>query len=198
MSDTGARLTLVQPGAPAPQGKALAAHDDDELMLLARANVEGAFDVLVHRHQRRLLRVAARYLGRHGAAADVVQNTFLEIYRARARYQCRGRFQAYLYRVLLNECRMALRSVRRQRQETAIPADTVGLGESQILMRERQREVEAALGQLSEKLREVVLLRYSADLAYDEIAQVLGVPLGTVKRRLFDGMDKLRRNLGES
>lgn len=198
MSETGARLTLVHSDTAAPQGKALAAHDDDELMLLARANVDGAFDVLVHRYQRRSLRVAARYLGRHGAAADVAQNTFLEIYRARARYQCRGRFQAYLYRVLLNECRMALRSLRRQRQEAEILADPEGLGESQILMRERQREVEAALAQLSEKLREVILLRYSADLAYDEIAQVLGIPLGTVKRRLFDGMDKLRRSLGES
>jgi RNA polymerase sigma-70 factor (ECF subfamily) len=59
-------------------------------------------------------------------------------------------------------------------------------------LRERFRDVQVALGGLSEKLRAVVLLRYSADLGYDEIADTLEIPVGTVKRRLFDAMTKLR------
>jgi RNA polymerase sigma-70 factor (ECF subfamily) len=59
------------------------------------------------------------------------------------------------------------------------------------------REVEAALGRLSEKLRAVVVLRHSAGLSYDEIAETLDLPLGTVKRRLFDAMEKMRRMLEE-
>ena len=170
---------------------------DDELVLLARAGIDEAFDVLVRRHQARVLRMAGRLLGRSALAPDVAQNAFLEIYRGLARYQPQGKFPAYLFRVLLNQCRVAARSARRAGVVTddlpATPGDRSG--ESLILARERQREVEAALARLSEKLRAVVVLRHSAGLSYDEIAEALDLPLGTVKRRLFDAMEKLRRML---
>lgn len=76
-----------------------------------------------------------------------------------------------------------------------IPETDLGPSEDIILARERQREVELALNCLSPKLRQVVVLRYSGELSYDEIAEVLSVPLGTVKRRLFDAVEKIRRNV---
>jgi RNA polymerase sigma-70 factor (ECF subfamily) len=163
-------------------------------MLLARGGVDAAFDVLVRRHQARVLRMAGRLLGRSALAPDAAQNTFIEIYRGLARYQPQGKFSAYLFRVLLNQCRIAGRSARRTGVIVdELPATSAARsGEAHILAREREREVEAALGRLSEKLRVVVVLRHSAGLSYDEIAETLDLPLGTVKRRLFDAMEKLR------
>lgn len=172
-------------------------------MLIARGGLDAAFDTLVRRHQKRVLTVAGRLLGQRVALApDAAQNTFLAIYRARSSYQPRGRFTAYLYRVLLNQCRMTHRSAHveesaRQAADCAFPQSEAS-ADAIVLARERQREVEHALGRLSPKLREVVVLRYAGELAYDEIAESLGLPLGTVKRRLFDAMDKLRQSLEEA
>lgn len=67
--------------------------------------------------------------------------------------------------------------------------------EARILARERDRDLERAVGRLSEKLRDVISLRYAGELGYDEIAETLGLPVGTVKRRLFDAVEKLRQIL---
>src|SRR5947208_14184020 len=83
---------------------------DDDLMLLARGGMMDAFDELVRRHQGRVLRVAARRLARRELAPDVAQNAFLDLYRALPRYQPRGRFEAYLFRAVVNQCRMAERA----------------------------------------------------------------------------------------
>jgi RNA polymerase sigma-70 factor (ECF subfamily) len=192
-------IALVRAPAPQPQDTAVDSRSDDELMLLARGGSHAAFDRLVQRHQGRVLCVAARHLGRSDLAPDVAQNTFVQIYRALPRYQPRGKFVAYLYCVLLSQCRIAHRSARVERQalgEAArLPSRAAEGADEQILARERQREVESAVQKLSEKLRAVVLLRYSAGLEYQMIAEALGVPVGTVKRRLFDAVEKLRRKM---
>lgn len=195
---TGRRPKLVLLPAPTSSVASeptLDTRDDDALMALARGGLGAAFDALVRRHQVRALRVAARQLGVGTLAPDVVQNTFIEIYRALPTYQARGRFSAYFYRILLNQCRMVHRSRRSQPAIAGLVDELPPLGEAQILARERERELAAALAQLSEKLRQVVLLRYSAELRYEEIADALDLPVGTVKRRLFDAMAKLRELL---
>lgn len=175
-------------------------------MLLARGGMMEAFDELVRRYQARVLRVAARRLARRELAPDVVQNAFVDLYRSLPRYQPRGRFQAYLFRAVVNQCRMAERAARSEGRyrvplnNTAestfsdVPAGD-GSAEARILARERERELEQAVARLSEKLRDVISLRYAGGLGYDEIAETLGLPLGTVKRRLFDGVEKLRQIL---
>ncbi|MGC4087579.1 MAG: sigma-70 family RNA polymerase sigma factor [Polyangiaceae bacterium] len=184
------RLALV-PKLSAEESSGLTARSDDDLMLLARGGIERAFATLIQRHQARLLRVAARYLADDALAADVAQNTFVQIYRALPKYEARGKFEPYLYRVLLNQCHMVRRAARAEqsavRELSPAPAD-----EAEVLLRERDRDLQSALGRLSPKLRSVVLLRYGADLDYGEIAEALELPSGTVKRRLFDAMIKLR------
>jgi RNA polymerase sigma-70 factor (ECF subfamily) len=188
-------LSLVaSPAAPEPSG--LDARSDDELMLLARGGLDRAFRVLIERHQARTLRLAVRYLGRESLAADVAQDTFVEIFRALPQYQAHGKFSAYLYRVLLNRCHMTWRSLRAERQALVFAAEgLVESDESELLLRERRRDLHAAPSELSDKLRSVVLLRFSAGLSYEEIADTLEIPTGTVKRRLFDAMAKLREKL---
>jgi RNA polymerase sigma-70 factor (ECF subfamily) len=187
--------------AVADEAPPLESRTDDELMLLARGGLDAAFDAIVRRHQARALRVAARYLGRIALAPDAVQNTFLEIYRSLPGYRPLGRFPAYLYRILVNQCRIAHRSARVEMR--ALDRVLAGSSEvdtrahDEILLREQRRELERALGALSEKLRAVVLLRFSAGLSMGEIADALDVPLGTVKRRLFDALQKLHDALEE-
>ncbi len=197
MNELPPQLSLVRPAAPADAGQANACADersDDDLILLARAETPGAFSQLVQRHQARALRVASRRLGRSLlTAADVVQNTLFQIYLALPRYQPRGQFRSYLFRVLMNQCRMAERAARVEARGRLMTEAPVGTSqEAAVLLRERERIVESAIGRLSAKLRDVVLLRYTGELSYDEIAVTLGVPVGTVKRRLFDAMEKLR------
>jgi RNA polymerase sigma-70 factor (ECF subfamily) len=170
---------------------------DDELMLLARGGVAEAFDTLVRRHQAGVLRVAAKLLGQVPLAKDAAQNAFLEIYRYLPHYQVQGRFRRLLYKVVLNQCRMARRSAR---QESKLHAEMAAasrknghLPEEAILSRERRRELERLLSKLSRKLRQVLVLRFAAELSYAEIGEILDVPAGTVKSRIFSGLSKLRR-----
>lgn len=196
MSKSPLRLAIVQLSheeAALP----LSAQCDDDLMLLARGGQGRAFDELVRRHQRRVLRIAARYLGDPASAADVAQATFVELYRALPRYCPQGRLPAYLYRVLINQCHMAKRARRSEGRAfdtlSTEPGQAVDIPDQAILARERTREVERALASLSPKLRDVLVLRFAGEVSYDEIAAVLKLPLGTVKRRIFDGLEKVRQ-----
>lgn len=191
------RLSLVPSPEEGAEAVPLANRTDDDLMLLARGGLRAAFDTLVRRHQTRALHVAARRLGSSAAAADAAQNTFLEIYRALPRYQARGAFTSYLYRILLNQCHAVGRSRRLEANVSEQPAEAElpTQAEALILSRERQRDVDAAVNRLRSKLRDVVLLRFAAGLGYEEIAASLSIPLGTVKRRLFDAMERLRKDL---
>ncbi len=199
-------------GVPLPsQGEVidLASHrengsrTDDDLICLARGGRELAFDTLVRRYQARALTVAYKYHGQSAVAQDVVQNTFLEIYRNLDRYRPRGKFRAYFHRVLLNQCRMAARSLKSRRGlaerfvNVTLEDSVAEIPDEQLIARERRKEVDEALSCLSDKLRSVVVLRYSAELSYEEISETLNVRVGTVKSRLSTALVKLRKNMGE-
>jgi RNA polymerase sigma-70 factor (ECF subfamily) len=195
----GADKVIPFPGRKALErgNRPLSELGDDELMLLARGGIGEAFDALVRRHQASVLRVAAKLLGRVELAKDAAQRTFLEVYRFLPRYQARGKYQRFMYRVLMNQCRMVGREAVKEKKLHArlstAPMENGSLPEERILARERRRELERLLAKLSRKLREVVVLRFSGDLSYDEIGGILDLPVGTVKSRLFSGLGKLRQ-----
>jgi RNA polymerase sigma-70 factor (ECF subfamily) len=181
---------------------ALSARSDDELMLLARGGRREAFDQLVRRHQRGALQLAARYLGNASFAREAAQNAFVELHRGLDRYRPRERFAFYLKRVVLNQCRMLGRSMRiRERaleNAASEPARaSAPLPDEALLAREHRLDVDRALQTLSPKLREVVALRYAGEHSLEEVGEILGLPLGTVKSRLFSALEKLRDALGE-
>lgn len=170
----------------------LEGRSDDDLMSFTRHGVQRAFDVLVVRHQARALRIASRYLGDAASACDVAQNAFLEVYRGMHRYQAQDRFTAYFSRIVLNQCRMNARSrSAAQRLVRRAPARAHVSAES-VMVNVHRHDLQYALSRLSEKLRVVVVLRYGGDLDLAEIADTLELPIGTVKRRLFVAMEKLR------
>ncbi|HKP59841.1 MAG TPA: sigma-70 family RNA polymerase sigma factor [Polyangiales bacterium] len=192
----GARMAawMVVDRSKAPP---LSARSDDDLMLLVQRGNHVAFAAIVRRHQARVLRIAARYVRDLNQAQDVSQGVFLELYRNRARYEPRSKFLAYLCRIALNQCRMSIRASRTARYHVDIDTSVSSLAIDPISSCERRRDLDLALSELSEKLRSVVILRYVADLDHAQIADALEIPMGTVKRRLFDAMSRLRATLSD-
>jgi RNA polymerase sigma-70 factor (ECF subfamily) len=195
----GADKVIAFPGRKALEhgDRPLGGLADDELMLLARGGVDEAFDVLVRRHQIGVLKVAAKLLGSVELAKDAAQRTFFEVYRFLSQYRARGKYKRFMFQVLMNQCRMVGREAQRDKRilerVAAEPVASGDLPDAHILARERRLELERLLMKLSKKLRVVLVLRYSGELSYQEIGEVLELPLGTVKSRLFSGLEKLRR-----
>ena len=174
--------------------------DDDALMLMARAGVERAFEVLVRRHQRMALRTAVKYLGDPSVAEDAAQNSFLDLLRCVSTYRPKGRFRAFFAKIVINNCRMANRRARSEENKcqgfSSVSTQTVqDTDDYDFNRREQQRLLDAALCAISPKLRETLILRYAADLSLKEVGETLGIRVGTVKSRLFAGIEKLGKAL---
>jgi RNA polymerase sigma-70 factor (ECF subfamily) len=119
------------------------------------------------------------------------------LFGAIGQYQPRGKFRSYLYRLLLNQCRRFHRRGRLEQRSWLVLA-AVSMTSDQLIERERQRDLERALMRLPAKQRSVLLMRYTAELSYQEIAEALSVPLGTVKSRIFEATGRLRELCEES
>lgn len=152
-----------------------------------------AFRILVERYQPGCMRYAQRRLGGDDAEAeDVVQDTFLRAYNALARYEDRGQFKAWLYRILVNQCRtVGSQRARRQRRHVPLGDDTVALsgGEEDLLW---SLTVTKAVAQLIPSRREAFLLKYVEDLTYEEISLASGDSISALKMRVKRACDDLK------
>ena len=165
---------------------------DAALMERARDGDLDAFEALVQKHQRPLLNFFAR-LGAPADAEDLAQETFVRLYRYRARYRPSARFTTYLY-LLARQVRIdALRKAARRdalhekaRQEVPKQEDPSPAAQGARI------DAAAALDLLSEPMREVVVLSILQGLPHAEISDILGIPVGTVKSRLFIALHRLR------
>jgi RNA polymerase sigma factor (sigma-70 family) len=191
------RLYSIARASPDDRTVPLTECSDDELMALACSGKDGAFDTLIARHHGRVVRLAFRYVGDSTLAADIAQDTFMELLRALPRYRAEGKFSSFLFRILLNQCRMTRRSVRAEGKALDAVTASQESAPTGLFTSERAGDVEAALQTLSPVLRETVMLRFGADLSFQEIAETLEIPVGTAKRRVFEAMGKLREVLEE-
>lgn len=175
---------------------------DEAIMERVRAGEVGRLDLLVYRYEKPLHAYAFRILGDRTAAEDAFQETFLKILRKRESYRPGAAFRPWLYQVCLNVCRDALRKVsRRPRTVELSPTlpvpDTADGPEAlcdQATLAERVRE---AVESLPDKHREVFLLAFYQELPYHEISEILELPVGTIKSRMFAAHTKLSRVLGD-
>jgi RNA polymerase sigma-70 factor (ECF subfamily) len=168
----------------------------DDLSLLRRveAGDSKAFHVLVDRHAQRLFRLAHSLVGNAADAEDLVQETFAGAYRGMSGFEGRSSVGTWLTRILV----LQVAKWRRQRKPPAAPLDLMEheLGREGGVPRAEQRmDLDAALEQLTPEHREVLVLRQYEQLSYGEIAQVLGVPRGTVESRLYRARAELREKL---
>jgi RNA polymerase sigma-70 factor (ECF subfamily) len=169
---------------------------DDDLMRGAAEHDHAAYAVLVRRHQARVRAYCGRWCGSGEVGDDLAQECFVEVWRRRASYVPQGKFKSYLFRIAANRCKNQQRS--RQREQELHDAHSTGYAEPEsqrLLANERRQRVQYGVAKLSEPQREAVLLRYSAELDYAEIASLLDVPEATARSRVFLGLIKLRRLL---
>jgi RNA polymerase sigma-70 factor (ECF subfamily) len=163
-------------------------HDEEGWIARCLAGDAAAFEPLVERYHRPLFRVAVRLLGDREEARDVSQTAFLKAYQGLASWDRNRRFFSWIYRIVVNECLNTLRRRRATQPLSDIPAAVASDG---VESAQTQRRVRQALLQLSTEQRDVIVLRHFAELPYDEIAGVLGIPEKTVKSRLFSARQRL-------
>jgi len=185
---------------------------DEELMGRYREESRAElFTELVHRYERELYRYLARYLGDPTLAEDVFQNTFLQVHLKRGLFEEGRPFRPWLYAIATHQAVDALRKVGRH--PTVSLDQRVGSGshdsdsgnlidllvseETGPLARmqetERQQWVRESIARLPEALRQTLILAYHQDLKYREIADILKIPVGTVKSRLHAALEKLQQ-----
>lgn len=165
---------------------------DDET--LVRRCLEGdteAFSELVMRYERPLFNVALRTLRNHEEARDATQCAFVKAWTHLGQFDRSRRFFSWIYRIVLNE---SLNRATRHKQVEPLDERIVDPGASPAGLaedRELRVQIEQAMGQLSGRDREVVVLRHWLQLSYEEIAEVLQIPPKTVKSRLFSARTRL-------
>jgi RNA polymerase sigma-70 factor (ECF subfamily) len=172
----------------------------NEAELLARV-VTGdrqAFEIVMRNHEDRVFSVCLRILGDRDKALDAVQDTFLTVYRKARQFEGRSAVGTWIYRIAVNTCYDQLRRMQRRPTESlpehADPADPAA--EEAIESASLRPEIETALAGLTPDFRDVVVLSDLEGLPLPEVAEVLGVPVGTVKSRLFRARRLLAQRLG--
>lgn len=175
---------------------------DGELVQTAVAGREASFEELVRRYQRPIAAYVYRMVGDYDSALDLTQEVFIKVYNSLARYRSEFKFSTWIYKIAHNAAidhlrRHAVReqaftgSVDGERREVAIESRRP-TPEQESERRERRSEIESVVQLLQSSYRELIVLRHSHDLSYDEIAEVTGLPLGTVKNRLFRARETMR------
>lgn len=181
---------------------------DEVLVSAAKNGNQRAFEVLVERHQQRMLAFARRYTRVREDAEDVVQQTFQKAFIHLNKFQGKSSFSTWLTRIAINEALMLMRRSYAMREVTVddssdhgIPASVMEIPdarpdpETSYLRREREQILSETLGNLRPGLRLAVALRDLAELSTDETARRIGISVGTVKARLFHARRKLREKL---
>jgi RNA polymerase sigma-70 factor (ECF subfamily) len=181
------------------------ASTDEELVEKSIGGDLESFNQLVVRWERPIYALAYRVLGREEDARDVVQESFLRAFRALPGFKGQAKFSSWLYRITLNLCRDWIRR-RNRTPELQAPEgiDVIEMAAEQgpsesvedlVTRKELGGRIARAMQVLSEEQRTAIVLKEYEGLTFQEISDLLGVPLSTVKTRLYQGLTVLRREL---
>ncbi|GIP34959.1 RNA polymerase sigma factor SigW [Paenibacillus sp. J2TS4] len=180
---------------------------ETRLAKLSRNGDRRAFAELVDLYKDKIYHLAYRMLSQAHAAEDIVQETFLRVYRNLHRYDENQKFSTWIYRIATNLC---IDQLRKRKANYSLDAEMPeGEGadwysllpseeetpEGQVLLSETQQQIRSAIDALPEKYKSVVILRYLHDLSLQEIGDILGMPVTTVKTRVHRGREYLRKKL---
>lgn len=186
--------------------------DADSLLIdRVKHGDQRAFEMLVVKYQRRIERLIARMVRDEGLVQDIAQETFIRAYRAIPQFRGESAFYTWLYRIAVNTAKKALLDLKRDPLvfESAMAANddseepsrveqTLSDGEtpeSVLASKEIAATVNAAIDALSEDLRQAVVLREIEGLSYEEIADVMNCPIGTVRSRIFRARESIATRL---
>ncbi len=180
---------------------------DEELVALSIGGDVESFNQLVLRWERPIFALAYRVIGREEEARDVVQETFLRAFRGIGSFRGQAKFSSWVYRIALNLCRDW---IRRERRAPILPTpegvDVIELAAEQgpvesiedlVARNDMSKVVADLMTRLPEEQRTAIILKEYHGMTFQEIADLQGVPLSTVKTRLYQGLNVLRRHLHE-
>jgi RNA polymerase sigma-70 factor (ECF subfamily) len=180
---------------------------DEELVARSIGGDSDSFNELILRWERPIYALAYRTIGREEDARDVCQETFLRAFRALPGFRGQAKFSSWLYRIALNLCRDWMRRERRtpvvqapenvDLMEAAAAAEPSESIEDLVARHDQIRAVERAMAVLPEEQRSAIILKEYHGLTFQEIADLVGCPLSTVKTRLYQGLAVLRRELAK-
>lgn len=186
--------------------------DDLRLVDALREGSDRAYEELIARFQQPVYTLALRLLNDQSEASDVVQEVFLKVFRNVGSFRGQSSLKTWIYRITVNEAHNARRwFFRHRRREVELDTNPDEARNWKEIIPDRSRSpydvtldreqhvmIEAALGRINPIFREAVVLRDITDLAYEEIAEIVGVSLGTVKSRILRGREALREELAGS
>ena len=186
----------------------LAAFADCDLVTRAVTGREDGFEELVRRYQRPIAAYVYRMVGDYDAALDLTQEVFIKVYNSLSRYRSEFKFSTWIYKIAHNCAVDHLRRAGSSRasslvsefdgEQRELPVESRRLSpEQEYAGKERREEIEQVVRGLPAAYRELILLRHAHDMSYDEIALVTGLPLGTVKNRLFRAREAMRQQFVE-
>ncbi len=178
---------------------------DEELVSRSLGGDTESFNQLIKRWEKPIYALAYRTIGREDDARDVVQETFLRAFRGLGGFRGQAKFSSWLYRITLNLCRDWIR--RQRRTPVVLAPDGVDLVElagegegvesldDKVARKDLSEAVARAMKLLPEEQRAAIVLKEYHGLTFQEIAELLGCPLSTVKTRLYQGLTVLRKEL---
>lgn len=182
--------------------------DVDQLLVeRVQRGEQGAFDLLVRKYQNRILAVIGRYIQDFSEAQDVAQETFLRAYRALGNFRGESAFYTWVYKIAVNTAKNHLVAQGRRPPTDDVAVDDAmyfaadsslkerATPENELLRQEIERNVFDAVEDLPEELRMAITLREVDGLSYEEIAEVMNCPIGTVRSRIFRARDAIERRI---
>ncbi|MFT4652391.1 MAG: RNA polymerase sigma-70 factor (ECF subfamily) [Kangiellaceae bacterium] len=179
---------------------------DQELVKQVQSGNKNAFNLLVVRHQNKVMNIVSRYVKNSGDVADVTQEAFIKAYRALPNFRGESAFYTWLYRIAVNSAKNYLTSQSRKPPASDVDAQEADFydgsdalkenasPEKTLLSEELQTKLFAAIDNLPDDLRAAITLREIEGLSYEEIATVMECPVGTVRSRIFrarEAIDKV-------
>ncbi len=181
---------------------------DAQLVRRVQKGDKGAFDLLVLKYQHKIVNLVMRYVRDPDLALDITQEAFLKAYRALPRFRGDSAFYTWLYRIAVNTAKNHLASVRRRPMDVELDLQDpeqydlhaklkeTDTPEGVTLSQELRATVEKAIDALPEDLRTAIILRELDGMSYEEIAQTMDCPVGTVRSRIFRARDAIGKKIG--
>jgi len=181
--------------------------NDQQLVQRVQKGDRSAFDLLVLKYQHRVLKLVSRFVSNTAEAEDVAQDAFLKAYRALPSFRGDSAFYTWLYRIAINTAKNSLVANRRRPVDFDLDLQDpeqfdrharlkdVDTPERVLLTEEIRQVVEGAMEQLPEDLRTAIVLRELDGLSYEEIAEAMDCPVGTVRSRIFRAREAIDKRL---
>jgi RNA polymerase sigma-70 factor, ECF subfamily len=182
--------------------------DDSKLVKRVQKGDKGAFDLLVMKYQHKIVNLVMRYVRDPEVALDITQEAFIKAYRALPRFRGDSAFYTWMYRIAVNTAKNHLAAQRRRPMDVELDLQDpeqydlharlreTDTPEGVTLGRELKEIVERAIAALPEDLRTAIILRELEGMSYEEIAQTMECPVGTVRSRIFRARDAIAKKVG--